>query len=704
MNRGIYFFIALAQAVQMTASAQVPLKKPINDVGDREEIKCARRVTGTLNATPANIKQGERATLGWSVVLPADCIAAGAITVEGVPAAVEGSRTVAPLASQRYALMLGTRTLATTGVDVKLPKVVRIKGSTAEWRALLLQAVVTPDTLVLLAEGVDMDLTGFPGTRIQRGVTLAGEGRPLGVSPSNAVSAVPAAVESIGLVDIAVAPFRVARTPRNPGPRLFTKDRANPLFLLDGDNIRVQGFRLQGPDLGLTDGMAKGIAIDSKLGIDVSNMELSGWSFAAVYVEDPENRMLNPDAVKIHDNFIHHNQHSPGGLGYGIDVGNSAYARIERNVFDFNRHAIAGGGQEGTGYMANQNLVLRGGGTHCVDVPLFPNPCGHTHMFDVHGSGNCGISSVFSDSQWNCGRAGQQFWVTNNAFQYTSDNAFKLRGTPSIAAVVNNNVFAHKHLDDAVHQNETGLQLGQGAQANTVNVDTYGHYGVCDFDGDGKDDLFLATGASWWYSSGGKMYWSYLNSNTERLHQVGLGDFDGDGRCDVFAVNGNRWEISSGGTGPWTALPGTHDNIPFAELRFHDFDGDRITDVFLRAPDGQWFAFASGTSAPRALQSSDFPLSALRFGDFNGDGVTDVLSLNDNVWSVSLSATGQGPLATLKWASSLAAQRPALGVLSFVGRFEGRAAADLLAVDFTRLSRIHSTGHADFTAYSLYAY
>jgi hypothetical protein len=650
--------------------------------------------------------------------------------------------------------MLGTRTLATTGVDVKLPKVVRIKGNTAEWRALLLQAVVTPDTLVLLAEGVDMDLTGFPGTRIQRGVTLAGEGRPLGVSPSNA-SAAPAAMESIGLVDTAVAPFRVARNPRNPGPRLFTKERANPLFVLDGDNIRVQGFRLQGPDLGLTDGMAKGLSIDSKLGIEVSNMELSGWSFAAVYVEDPENRMLNPDAVKIHDNFIHHNQHSPGGLGYGIDVANSAYARIERNVFDFNRHAIAGGGQEGTGYLANQNLVLRGGGTHCVDLPLLPNPCGHTHMFDVHGSDNCGISSVFSESQWNCGRAGQQFWVTSNAFQYTSDNAFKLRGTPSIAAVVNNNVFAHKHLDDAVHQNETGLQLGQGAQANTVNVDTYGHYGVCDFDGDGKDDLFLATGASWWYSSGGKMYWSYLNSNTERLEQVGLGDFDGDGRCDVFAVNGNRWEISSGGTGPWTALPGTHDNIPFAELRFYDFDGDRITDVFRRAPDGQWFAFASGTSAPRAMQSSDFPLSSLRFGDFNGDGVTDVLSLNGNVWSVSLSATGQWqpwngklsnelqslfianvdglpgddivryvptsaiagkwelssggrgpwkPLATLKWASSLAAEKPALGVLSFVGRFEGRAAADLLAVDLTRLSRIHSTGHADFIAYGLYAY
>ena len=45
------------------------------------------------------------------------------------------------------------------------------------------------------------------------------------------------------------------------------------------------------------------------------------------------------DAVTIHDNFIHHNQHD-GGNGYGVDVSNGGWAVIEHNLFDVNRHAL----------------------------------------------------------------------------------------------------------------------------------------------------------------------------------------------------------------------------------------------------------------------------------------------------------------------------------------------------------------------------
>ena len=44
--------------------------------------------------------------------------------------------------------------------------------------------------------------------------------------------------------------------------------------------------------------------------------------------------------VRIHHNFIHHNQQD-GTDGYGVAVVNRAYALIEKNVFDYNRHAIA---------------------------------------------------------------------------------------------------------------------------------------------------------------------------------------------------------------------------------------------------------------------------------------------------------------------------------------------------------------------------
>ena len=50
--------------------------------------------------------------------------------------------------------------------------------------------------------------------------------------------------------------------------------------------------------------------------------------------------------------------------GYGVSVTHGAYALIERNVFDYNRHAIIGGGETGTGYLAYRNLVLEHGGEH----------------------------------------------------------------------------------------------------------------------------------------------------------------------------------------------------------------------------------------------------------------------------------------------------------------------------------------------------
>jgi hypothetical protein len=377
-----------------------------------------------------------------------------------------------------------------------------------------------------------------------------------------------------------------------------------------------------------------------------------------------------------------------------------------------------------------------------------------THLFDVHGTKNC-PDTPLTQHIWNCGDAGDQIWIQGNAFQYTEDNAIKLRGAPRVSAYIDHNVFANDSVGDAIALNDsTRVTVGD----NRAGLDTYGRYGVCDFDGDGKDDLFLATGTSWWYSSGGKMQWTYLKDATETLDQVLLGDFDGDGRCDVFAVNryARTWEISSGGSGAWQALPGTYD-IPIEELRAGDFNGDRITDVFRRAPDGQWWAISPGHYGWTALQSSSFPLSDLRFGDFNGDGVTDVLSTAGNVWSVSwgarspwqklndklsgdlgtllignvdgipgddivryvvespikgrweMSSGGRGPwqtLGTLSYPDDLATLQafPAYRMLSFIGRFDEWNGADVLALEYTRYGRLFSFGHNNFGPWGFWAH
>jgi hypothetical protein len=45
----------------------------------------------------------------------------------------------------------------------------------------------------------------------------------------------------------------------------------------------------------------------------------------------------------------------------------------------------------------------------------------------------------------------------------------------------------------------------------------------------------MATGVTWWFSSGKTGPWNYLNASTKRLSEVQLGYVNGDNRCDVVA-------------------------------------------------------------------------------------------------------------------------------------------------------------------------
>jgi hypothetical protein len=332
--------------------------------------------------------------------------------------------------------------------------------------------------------------------------------------------------------------------------------------------------------------------------------------------------------------------------------------------------------------------------------------------------------------------------------------AIKLRGAPRELGRITGNVFAHESVDDAVDTFTPSWLLT--IAENKADFDTYGRYGVCDIDGDGKDDLFLATGASWWFSSAGKMQWTYLKLSTKTLDEILLGDFDGDGRCDVFAVDlrNRTWMISSGGDGPWRALPGTYD-LPMEELRAGDFNGDGITDIFRAAPDGRWWAISPGHYDWTVLYASAIPLRELGFGDFDGDGITDVLSTSGNVWSVSWSARSgwqklndklSGDLGELligdvdglrgddivryvaesavtgRWEISSGGRSswhtlgtvsypdqspltiPAKRMRSFIGKFDVWPGADILALEYTRYSRLYSKGHADFTPWGFWAH
>lgn len=484
--------------------------------GQDHAVQCLGDVTGTLRATPPRPEGGgirEPVTLSWTSSVPSGCagvrftltnLTIGPMNLAVGPA---GTMTVRPTADSAYSLRASmstaTRTLASAGVRVILPKdpsrpdrnLVRIDAN--DLVPLFVQALRTPNTTVDVANQMQLDLTARSDIQLARGVVLRG-GR--------------------GGLEV--------------GPRLFTTARPAVFFNVAGDFVRITGVRIEGPDMGVGDRHGnRGIQVDSKGSIEIDHNEIYGFSLAGISVWDGGNVMPpseSPSAVRIHDNYIHHNQ-AGGGDGYGVAVGYGGYPLIAHNVFDWNRHAIEGDGREGTGYAAIGNLVLEHGGYHRSPAPQI---WFYTHQFDMHARNDCGVADIWSDSLANCGPAGHSMYIRHNTFFYANDEAIRLRGTPEKGMYVGQNVFAnHLRFEDAVAYNETGLVEEPG---NVCGYNGGLHLGSCDFDGDGIDDDFLATGATWWFSSGGEMPWTYVNTQTTHLSDLTLGYVDGDAFCDVI--------------------------------------------------------------------------------------------------------------------------------------------------------------------------
>ncbi|MEA3108114.1 MAG: hypothetical protein QOI88_2719 [Gammaproteobacteria bacterium] len=445
--------------------------------------------------------------------------------------------------------------------------------------------------------------------------------------------------------------FGSARTPHSRGPVLRYGVARSPstAFLHVGcygfgiDGIHISGFRLFGPTFATQYTTEVGINIDNCHDVEVSNMEIAGWGQAAIQVLNSAEGISPPrdHAILIHDNFIHDNKHPSrdgNAEGYGVNAGVGGWITIYQNTFDNNRHSVTANGHSG-GYTAERNLVLKGGGYHNGTFATISYEK-YIHVFDVHGTDNC---DTLSHSAWNCGEAGNTFVINDNTFQYTKTTDIHLRGKPVNHATIAGNVFARSDYNAAID-----LQTDQNVTVDTnqYDVDGFGQYAVCDFDGDGIDDLFLATGVTWWFSSFGELNWSYLNAKPDTLSNLRFGYFDGDQKCDVLAEHpsgSGNWFISSGGTSDWKPL-GSFGH-PLSEVHFGRFDPAvtddtpgatrQTTHAFWRRSDGAWLVTALSSPEWHVIGSSSFPLDQLKFGDFTGHGRTHVLAVENGHWAIS---------------------------------------------------------------------
>jgi hypothetical protein len=485
------------------------------------------------------------------------------------------------------------------------------------------------------------------------------------------------------------------RSATHAGGRLFmSANLEDPKAMLSlQPGARITGLRLQGYVRGR--GGDESWTIDPKNNVGVSdgviisspdvlldNDEISNWPGSGVEVDGvtygnwPPGGQVPDDAhppkhsgeddtitalaarVHITNNFIHDNVGCADG--YGVSVGTSGFALIDRNVFDYNKHDVAGDGEPGTGYIASSNLVLTDG-VECRGESGSGSLTYGGH-FDVHGTGGDasggghvgGTAGTYIEIRNNAVRGDQRFHVHLGLFG-SRRAAFDIRGTPTDKAIFAGNVTEASQGDAIAVSGSSQDDLTSAGKllisGNDYGDNTSGDLGTGDFDGDGCTDVFLATGAVWVYSPCGSGAWRYLNTSAYHLDQLAFGDFNGDGKTDVFTQRGDTWYVSYSATTAFQPLP-AGSNIPMSGYRIGDFDGDGKADIF-RANGSHWYYSAGGASPWIQLGTSSYKVANLRFCDFNGDGKTDVFSLANGQWSVSYGGSSSWQRLNSKLSSNL---------------------------------------------------
>jgi len=222
----------------------------------------------------------------------------------------------------------------------------------------------------------------------------------------------------------------------SPGAQITSDSLATPLMIeVMGPNVRITGIRLQGPNPkryldhhkrafgnGKSDSayyykFPTSNGINTKFSkTEIDNCEISAFSHGGVDISHGNDQ-------HIHHNLIHKCQYN--GLGYGVvlDVSN---ALIEFNIFNETRHAIAGTGRPGSGYIARHNIH---------------NSTSLSHCFDMHGG---------RDRKDNTEIAGTEIEIYNNTF-YAPQAAVVIRGVPEKKCDVRQNWFTtHPNAEKAV--------------------------------------------------------------------------------------------------------------------------------------------------------------------------------------------------------------------------------------------------------------
>ena len=235
------------------------------------------------------------------------------------------------------------------------------------------------------------------------------------------------------------------------GALLYTnKNGTFPLFTVEESGTEIFGIRLKGPDTGIYSGGVDafankseaykkvnrnklyhknmyGVPVSYGIGVSgpnfsISNCEVFGWTYAGICLEG------NATNAKIHHNYIHHNQRF--GLGYGVVLKKGASALITANLFNFNRHSVAGTGEEDITVEVSYNRFLEDNNT--------------TWAIDMHGG---------QDRNDGTNIAGRRIEIHHNEIRLKGKAlGIVIRGVPTKEAIIYNNLLTYV---DRLQKSET---------------------------------------------------------------------------------------------------------------------------------------------------------------------------------------------------------------------------------------------------------